>query len=354
MMAPSSDNALPCALITGITGQDGYYLAHFLLERGYVVHGVQRYSAHAQSNHLGTLLSHPAFHLHDGDLSDTGSLYRLLSQIRPTELYNLAAISHVGVSFTTPEVTGDIDALGTLRLLDAIRNLDLVAQTRFYQAGSSEMFGNAPAPQNEDTPMTPCSPYAAAKLYAHHLVRIYRESYGLHASNGILFNHESPLRGEQFVTRKISRGVAEIEAGLRDHLTLGNLDARRDWGCARDYVLGMWLMLQQERADDYVLATGTSHAVRDFVHLAFARIGITMTWKGAGADEYGVCDKTGRILVRVDRALFRPAELHHLCGDATKARTRLNWEPVTGFTALVHEMVDDDRAKLRKVCHDAA
>jgi GDPmannose 4,6-dehydratase len=330
------------ALITGITGQDGAYLAAFLLEKGYSVHGMRLYEATPNTQRLETLLSEypEQFHLHYGDMTDGGMLTRLLVQVRPDEIYNLAGLSHVRVSFDLPEATANINALGTLRLLEAMRILNLNA--RFYQASSSEMFGNAPAPQNEKTPFQPCSPYAASKLYAYWLVRTYRDSYAMHASNGILFNHESPLRGEEFVTRKITRAIADLVAGRSDTLRLGNLDARRDWGHARDYVEGMWMMLQQDRPDDYVLATGETRAVRDFVEAAFTAIGMPLVWNGAGLQEKGLCRRTGRTLIEIDESLFRPQEITCLCGDAAKARTILGWSPKTGFDAMVHEMLTSD------------
>lgn len=330
------------ALITGITGQDGAYLAAFLLDKGYDVHGMRLYEATPNTQRLETLLSeYPGqFHLHYGDMTDGGVLTRLLAQVRPDEIYNLAGLSHVRVSFDLPEATANINALGTLRLLEAMRTLNL--NVRFYQASSSEMFGNAPAPQNEQTPFQPCSPYAASKLYAYWLVRTYRDSYGMHASNGILFNHESPLRGEEFVTRKITRAIADLIAGRSDVLRLGNLDARRDWGHAHDYVEGMWLMLQQDRSDDYVLATGETRSVRDFVEAAFAAIGMPLVWSGAGLHEKGLCRRTGRTLIDIDESLFRPQEISCLCGDATKAKTVLGWTPKTGFDAMVREMLTSD------------
>jgi GDPmannose 4,6-dehydratase len=336
---------LDTAFITGITGQDGALLAEFLLENGYDVHGLRLYAASDDTQRIKSLSGHPRFHLHYGDLTDGGNLWRLLKTIGPQEIYNLAGQSHVGVSFAVPEATFDINAAGTLRLLEAMRGLEYPA--RFYQASSSEMFGNAAAPQNEDTPFNPCSPYGVAKLAAYHTVLVYRRSYGLHASNGILFNHESPLRGEEFVTRKITRAVAAIEAGKRDVLCLGNLDARRDWGHARDYVEGMWLMLQQDKPGDYVLATGMARSVREFTAAAFACAGINIKWQGTGLDETGIDAKTGRTLVKVDPRFFRPAELHELIGDAGKAQRELGWTPRTDFAALVQEMVAHDRELLR-------
>lgn len=330
------------ALITGITGQDGVYLAAFLLEKGYAVHGMRLYDATPDTQRLDHLLrQYPErLQLHYGDMVDGMALCRMLSVLRPDEVYNLAGLSHVKVSFALPEAAAQINGLGTLRLLEALRLLSSPA--RFYQASSSEMFGNAPAPQNEDTPFQPCSPYAASKLYAYWLVRTYRQSYGLHASNGILFNHESPQRGEEFVTRKITRAIAGQVAGKPGVLKLGNLDARRDWGHARDYVEGMWLMLQAAAPDDYVLATGETHSVREFVETAFQSAGMAVVWRGAGAHEQGYCRATGRLLIAVDENLFRPAELHCLRGDAAKARARLGWRPRTHFAALVQEMVQAD------------
>ena len=335
------------ALITGITGQDGAYLAAFLLGKGYSVHGMRLYEATPYTQRLDALSAEypDHFHLHYGDVTDSGCLYRLLSQIKPDEVYNLAALSHVRVSFELPEAAANINALGTLRLLEALRGLG--SKARFYQASSSEMFGNAPAPQNENTPFQPCSPYAASKLYAYWLVRTYRDSYGMHASNGILFNHESPHRGEEFVTRKITRSIAGMVAGSHDILKLGNLDARRDWGHARDYVEGMWLMLQSLQPGDYVLATGETRSVREFAEAAFSCMGMPMIWSGAGLQEKGLCRRTGRTLIEIDEALFRPAEVNCLCGDATKARTVLGWTPTTNFTTLVHEMV---KADLDEIC----
>lgn len=337
------------ALITGATGQDGAYLAAFLLQRGYAVHGVKRRSSSFNTGRVEHLYQGPhdigrRFFLHYGDLTDATNLIRLIQSVQPDEIYNLAAQSHVQVSFETPEYTGNADALGTLRLLEAIRILDLGKKTRFYQASTSELFGNATeCPQNENTPLQPRSPYGVAKLYAYWITRNYREAYGLHASNGILFNHESPIRGETFVTRKIARGVAAIAYGQSDRIYLGNLDAKRDWGHARDYVEGMWLMLQQEKPDDYVLATGETHTVREFAELAFQAIGRPIDWVGKGVEEIGRCARTGQTLVSVDPRYFRPTEVDLLLGDATKARTRLKWRHKTDFKSLVAEMVEADR-----------
>jgi GDPmannose 4,6-dehydratase len=342
------------ALITGATGQDGAYLSEFLLAKGYTVHGLKRRSSSFNSGRIEHLYEDPQeqdrrFILHYGDLTDATNLIRIVQETQPDEIYNLAAQSHVQVSFETPEYTANADGLGVLRLLEAIRLLGLKDKTRFYQASTSELYGNAQtAPQDELTPFSPRSPYAAAKLYAYWMVVNYREAYGLHASNGILFNHESPLRGETFVTRKITRGVAAIQLGLQDRLYLGNLDSRRDWGHARDYVRGMWRILQQEKPDDYVLATGETVRVRDFVEAAFAEIGIRLTWVGEGVDEIGVDRRTDRVLVSVDPRYFRPTEVDLLLGDPTKARLRLGWTHETSWRELCAEMVQHD---LRTVAH---
>lgn len=330
------------AFITGVTGQDGAYLARFLLAKGYAVHGLRRYEAVDDTERLRDVITHRHFHLHYGDMTDGGNLMALLAQIKPHELYNLAGLSHVQVSYTVPEYTADADALGALRLLEGVRILGLAERTRVYQASTSEMFGNTPGPQKEDTPFAPCSPYATAKLYAYWTVRNYRDNYGLHASNGILFNHESPLRGQEFVTRKITRAVAAIAAGGTEKLMLGNLAARRDWGHAADYVEGMWMMLQQPKPDDYVLATGAAHSVRDFVTAAFAHAGIPIQWRGRGPQECAFDARNGRMLVQVDPDLFRPADIHELIGDATKACRVLGWVPRHDFAALVAEMMDHD------------
>ena len=328
------------ALITGITGQDGAVLADILLQKGYDVHGMRLYSAtpdDVRTRHLDGLT------LHYGDMGDGGNIMRLIETIKPDEVYNLAAMSHVHVSFDVPEMAGNINALGPLRFLEAIRNLGAQKQIRFYQASSSEMFGRTPAPQNEETYFSPCSPYGTAKLYAYWMVRNYREAYGLHASNGILFNHESALRGEEFVTRKITKAVCEIEAGLRDYMTLGNLDSKRDWGHAHDYMNGAWAMLQQPQGDDYVLASEKAHSVRAFVNSAFAAVGIMVEWEGEGLDEIGRNKINGNVLVKVDPKFYRPTEVHHLLGDAKKARKILNWKPRYSFDDLVKEMVNADR-----------
>ena len=336
------------ALITGITGQDGAYLAELLLAKGYDVHGVKRRSSSFNTARIDHLYQDPhepdaRFHLHYGDLTDSTNLIRLVQEVQPDEIYNLAAQSHVHVSFETPEYTANADGLGTLRLLEAIRILDLADRVRFYQASTSELYGLVQAvPQNETTPFYPRSPYAAAKLYAYWITVNYREAYGMHASNGILFNHESPLRGETFVTRKITRAVAAIKLGLQDRLYLGNLDAKRDWGHARDYVEGMWRILQQDEPDDYVLATGSTHTVRSFVDAAFAEIGVSIEWRGNGVDEKGYDAATGRCLVEVDPRYFRPTEVDLLIGDPAKARERLGWEHKTSLAEMVSEMVRSD------------
>ena len=341
------------ALITGITGQDGAYLAALLLAKGYEVHGLKRRASSLNTARIDHLYADPhrpgtRLFLHYGDLTDATNLIRVVQQVQPDEIYNLAAQSHVRVSFDTPEYTGNADALGPLRLLEAIRILGLGERVRFYQASTSELYGDATeAPQREDTPFRPQSPYAAAKLYAYWIVRTYRDGYGLHASNGILFNHESPLRGETFVTRKISRAVAAIACGHHETLILGNLDARRDWGHARDYVEGMWRMLQQPRADDYVLATGETHSVREFVERAFAEIGRRIAWRGSGVAEEGVDRADGRVLVAIDPRYFRPLEVPLLLGDPARARAVLGWRHRTGFAELVREMVAADIALLR-------
>jgi GDPmannose 4,6-dehydratase len=336
------------ALITGITGQDGAYLAELLLGKGYTVHGLRRRSSSFNSGrieHLYQDLHEPnaRLFLHYGDLTDATNLIRLIQQIEPDEIYNLGAQSHVYVSFETPEYTANGDGLGPLRILEAIRILGLEKKTRFYQASTSEMYGKVQEiPQKETTPFYPRSPYGVAKLYAYWITVNYREAYGIHASNGILFNHEGPTRGETFVTRKITRAVAAISKGRQEKLFLGNLDAKRDWGHARDYVEGMWLMLQQPAPDDYVLATGETHSVREFVEKAFAEAGQSITWKGSGEKETGSDAKTGKVLVEVDPRFFRPTEVDLLIGDASKARDRLGWAPKIKFDALVREMVRSD------------
>ena len=336
------------ALITGVTGQDGAYLARLLLDKGYIVHGIKRRSSSFNTERVDELYLDPhehetRFFMHYGDLTDATNVIRLVQEHQPDEIYNLAAQSHVQVSFETPEYTANADALGTLRLLEAIRILKLTDKVRFYQASTSELYGKVrEVPQRETTPFYPRSPYAAAKLYAYWITVNYREAYGIHASNGILFNHESPLRGETFVTRKITRAVAAIERGLQQHLYLGNLDAKRDWGHARDYVEGMWLILQQPTPDDYVLATGSMHSVREFVELAFRGVGRMIEWRGTGVEEVGLDRKTGKILVRIDPRYFRPTEVDELCGDPSKARERLGWSHKITFKELVAEMVASD------------
>ena len=335
------------ALIVGVTGQDGAYLAEFLLDKGYVVHGVKRRSSSLNTQRVDHLYEDPHFadtnfFLHYGDLTDATNLIRLVQETQPTEIYNLGAQSHVQVSFETPEYTANADALGPLRLLEAIRILKMEGRVRFYQASTSELYGNSPAPQNETTPFAPRSPYAAAKLYAYWMTVNYREAYGMFASNGILFNHESPIRGETFVTRKVTRAVAAIHAGKQDKLFIGNLDARRDWGHARDYVEGMWMIVQHDKPDDFVLATGEAHSVRELCEKAFAAIDRRLVWKGKGADEVGLDAKSGAVLVAIDPQYFRPTEVNNLLGDASKARKTLGWKHRTSFDALIAEMVESD------------
>jgi GDPmannose 4,6-dehydratase len=334
-------------MITGVTGQDGAYLAEFLLGKGYAVHGVKRRSSSFNTervDHLYHDLHEKGlpFQLHYGDMTDATNLIRLVQEVQPTEIYNLAAQSHVQVSFETPEYTANADALGPLRLLEALRILGR-EKTRFYQASTSELYGNAPeSPQCETTPFRPRSPYGVAKLYGYWITVNYREAYGLHASNGILFNHEGPTRGETFVTRKISRAVAAITAGRQETLYLGNLDAQRDWGHARDFVEGMWLILQQDQPDDYVLATGETHTVREFAEEAFAQTGCRVEWRGSGRDEVGVDLKNGKTVVAIDPRYYRPTEVDRLIGNATKAKTRLGWRAKRGFADIVREMVAND------------
>ncbi|TPL04700.1 MULTISPECIES: GDP-mannose 4,6-dehydratase [unclassified Mesorhizobium] len=340
------------ALVTGVTGQDGAYLAELLLGKGYVVHGVKRRSSSFNTERVDDIYVDPhesgaRFFLHHGDLTDATNLIRLVQETKPSEIYNLGAQSHVQVSFETPEYTANADALGTLRLLEAIRILGLEKSVRFYQASTSELYGEAAeVPQSESTPFRPRSPYAAAKLYAYWITVNYRQAYGMFAANGILFNHESPTRGETFVTRKITRAVAAIHHGLQDTLYLGNIDARRDWGHARDYVEGMWRILQHDEPDDFVLATGEAHSVREFVELAFAEAGRTIRWQGNGADEVGIDAATGAALVRIDPRYFRPTEVDTLVGDAAKARSLLGWSHTVGFKDLVAEMVRADLARV--------
>ena len=336
------------ALITGVTGQDGAYLAELLLNKGYMVHGVKRRSSSFNTGRIEQFYEDPhvpeqRFRLHYGDLTDATNLIRIVQETQPDEIYNLAAQSHVQVSFDTAEYTANADALGTLRLLEAIRLLKLCERTRFYQASTSELYGKAQSvPQNEATPFYPRSPYGAAKLYAYWVTVNYREAYGIHASNGILFNHESPIRGETFVTRKITRAVAAIHLGLQDRLYLGNLDAERDWGHAKEYVKGMWLMLQQPEPDDYVLATGERHTVRTFVEKAFRRVGIEIEWCGKHAEERGVDMRDGRVRVEVDSRYFRPTEVDILLGDPSKARAKLGWRHESSIDDLIDEMIRED------------
>ena len=341
------------ALITGVTGQDGSYLARLLLEKGYKVFGLKRRSSSLNTQRVDDLyedihVADARFTLVYGDMTDATNLIRVVQNTRPDEIYNLAAQSHVQVSFETPEYTANSDALGTLRLLEAIRILGLTNKTRFYQASTSELYGKVQeTPQRETTPFYPRSPYAAAKLYAYWIVVNYREAYGMHASNGILFNHESPVRGETFVTRKITRAVAAIHFGLQEKLWLGNLEAQRDWGHARDYVDGMWRMLQQDEADDYVLATGRTHSVRAFAEMAFREAGYEILWQGTGVEEKGLCKRTGRVLVEVDPRYFRPTEVDLLLGDASKAKARLGWSATTSLEEMVREMVRVDLGLLK-------
>jgi GDPmannose 4,6-dehydratase len=336
------------ALITGITGQDGAYLAELLLAKGYEVHGIKRRASSFNTDRIDHLYQDPhernvRLRLHYGDLTDATNLIRIIQEVQPDEIYNLAAQSHVAVSFETPEYTANADAVGTLRLLEAIRILKLQDKTRFYQASTSEMFGQVvETPQRETTPFYPRSPYGVAKVYGHWITVNYREAYGLYACSGILFNHESPLRGETFVTRKITRSLTRIREGLDSSLYLGNLNSLRDWGHARDYVRAQWLMLQQAQAEDFVIASGIQHSVRDFVTRAAAHLDMQLEWKGEGLDEKGIEPRTGKVIVRVDPRYFRPTEVDSLLGDATRARTKLGWEPQISFDTLVKDMVDSD------------
>jgi GDPmannose 4,6-dehydratase len=342
------------ALITGITGQDGAYLAELLLSKGYEVHGIKRRASSFNTDRIDHLYQDPhergvRLHLHYGDLTDATNLIRIVQQVQPDEIYNLAAQSHVAVSFETPEYTANADALGTLRLLEAIRILGLVQKTRFYQASTSEMFGKVQeTPQRETTPFYPRSPYGAAKVYGHWITVNYREAYGFYACSGILFNHESPIRGETFVTRKITRALARIHENLETCLYLGNLDSLRDWGHARDYVRAQWLMLQQSEPEDFVIATGEQHSVREFVSAAARQLSIEVEWRGHGADEQGINSKTGAVIVKVDPRYFRPAEVETLIGDASKARAKLGWTPELSFDVLVQEMVAEDLQDARR------
>lgn len=347
------------ALITGITGQDGAYLASFLLGKGYEVHGIKRRASLFNTDRIDHLYQDPhesdlRLKLHYGDLTDATNLIRIIQQVQPDEIYNLAAQSHVAVSFETPEYTANSDALGTLRLLEAIRILGLEEHTRFYQASTSEMFGRVvEIPQKETTPFYPRSPYGAAKVYAYWITVNYREAYGIYACNGILFNHESPLRGETFVTRKITRGLARIANGLQECVYLGNLDSARDWGHARDYVAAQWLMLQQEKAEDYVIATGEQHTVREFIEIAGRKLGMSIHWSGEGVEEIGVDGVTGKVVVRVDPRYFRPTEVDSLLGDSSKARQLLGWQPDVSFEHLVDEMVEYDMKLAARDAHMA-
>ncbi|MBR0875169.1 GDP-mannose 4,6-dehydratase [Bradyrhizobium tropiciagri] len=342
------------ALITGVTGQDGAYLAEYLLGLGYTVHGIKRRSSSFNTARVDHLYQDPhvgnvPFLMHYGDMTDSTNLIRLMQQIRPTEVYNLAAQSHVAVSFESPEYTANADAIGVLRLLEAIRILGMEKETRFYQASTSELYGLVQeVPQKETTPFYPRSPYGVAKLYGYWITVNYREAYGMFASNGILFNHESPIRGETFVTRKITRGVARIEVGLESTIYLGNLEAKRDWGHARDYVEGMHMILQADSPDDFVLSTGETRSVREFVELAFAEVGRNVEWRGTGVDETGIDKASGKTLVRIDPTYFRPTEVDLLIGDASKARAKLGWKPKTPFAQLVKEMVAGDLADARQ------
>ncbi len=330
------------AFLTGITGQDGSYLAELLLEKGYEVHAIQRRASVFTTARIEHIFGHPNLHTYHGDLADSSSLHRLISKIEPDEIYNLGAQSHVGVSFEVPEYTAEVTGIGTVRILDAIRDMGI--NCKFYQASTSELFGGIPGtePQSETTPFYPKSPYGAAKLYAYWVTVNYRESYDMFACNGILFNHESPRRGETFVTKKITQAVARIHQGRQDELRLGNMDAKRDWGHARDYVNAMWLMLQQDKPQDFVIATGETHTVREFVELAFAETGVAIEWQGSGVNEQGIDAKTGRVLVKVDAKYFRPAEVELLLGDPTKAETELGWKRSVSFHQLVAGMVKYD------------
>ncbi len=345
------------ALITGVTGQDGAYLSEFLIKKGYEVHGIKRRSSSFNTDRVDHLYQDPHtsnknFILHYGDLTDTSNLVRIIQQVQPDEIYNLGAQSHVQVSFEVPEYTADTDALGTLRLLEAIRILGMEKKVRFYQASTSELYGEVQEiPQKETTPFYPRSPYAVAKLYAYWIVVNYRESYGIYACNGILFNHESPIRGETFVTRKITRAVARIKLGLQDTLYMGNIDAKRDWGFAGDYVELMWLMLQQQNAKDYVMATGITTTVRDFISMAFNEVGIEIEWSGTGVDEIGIDKSTQKVIVKIDPRYFRPAEVELLIGDPSKAKAELGWEPKVQLPELVKMMVENDVKLAKKELH---
>ena len=342
------------ALITGITGQDGAYLAELLLKKGYNVHGIKRRASLFNTDRIDHLYKDPhekesRFHLHYGDMTDATNLIRIVQETQPDEIYNLAAQSHVKVSFETAEYTANADALGTLRLLEALRILNLEKKCRFYQASTSEMYGKVrEVPQTETTPFYPQSPYGAAKVYAYWICVNYREAYGIYACNGILFNHESPIRGETFVTRKITRAVSRIHLGLQDRIFLGNLNARRDWGHAKDYVEAQWLILQQPEPDDYVIASGEQHSVREFVEMAFKEVDIEIRWEGKGVDEKGIDSKSGKVLVEVDPSYFRPTEVESLLGDPTKAKEKLGWKPKISFSDMVAEMVREDIQEAKK------
>lgn len=343
------------AFITGVTGQDGSYLAELLLGKGYEVHGLKRRSSSFNTGRIEHLLDNPMFKLHDGDLADSTNLTRLVKEIQPDEIYNLAAQSHVKVSWDCPEFTAETDAVGTLRLLEAIRINGLEKKTKFYQASTSELFGLIQEPiQSEKTPFYPRSPYGVAKMYSYWIVVNYRESFGMFACNGILFNHESPRRGETFVTRKITMAAARISLGMQEKLSLGNLNAKRDWGHAKDYVEGMWRILQNDKPEDFVLATGTTTSIRDFVTMTFKELGIDIEWQGSGVDEKGINKATGKVVVDVNPAYFRPAEVELLLGDSTKARTKLGWKPTYDLQMLCHEMVESDLdlAKREKLLND--
>ncbi|XP_017762793.1 PREDICTED: GDP-mannose 4,6 dehydratase [Eufriesea mexicana] len=351
----ATDNNRRVALITGITGQDGSYLAEFLLEKGYDVHGIIRRASSFNTTRIQHLFADPKCHrqgkmkLHYGDMTDSSSLVKVISSVKPTEIYNLAAQSHVMVSFEVSEYTAEVDAVGTVRLLDAIRTCGLETSVKFYHASTSELYGRVTqVPQNEKTSFYPRSPYACAKLYSFWIVVNYREAYNMFACNGILFNHESPRRGENFVTRKVTRSIAKIQLGLQDFLELGNLDAKRDWGHAKDYVEAMWLMLQQPTPDDYVIATGETHSVREFVEAAFQYVGRTIKWEGEGVNETGQDAQTGQVLVRVNPKYFRPTEVDVLLGDATKAKKEIGWKPTITFEGLVKDMMDTDLELMRK------
>jgi GDPmannose 4,6-dehydratase len=349
----ASEGSGKVALVTGVTGQDGAYLSQLLLDKGYEVHGIKRRSSSFNTGRIEDIYQDPheagaRFHLHYGDMTDSTNIIRIIQQVQPDEIYNLAAMSHVQVSFEAPEYTANADGLGTLRILEAIRILGMEKKTRFYQASTSELYGLVQeVPQRETTPFYPRSPYGVAKLYAYWIVVNYREAYGMHASNGILFNHESPLRGETFVTRKITRAAAAIALGRQEKLFLGNLDAQRDWGHAREYVRGMWMMLQQDKPDDYVLATGITTHVRDFVRWSFEDAGISLEFKGTGVDEKGYCTKTGKCLIEIDPRYFRPTEVELLIGDPTKAREQLGWSHQTSPRDLAREMVEADLKVMR-------